>query len=437
MFRTERFHRLSKEGFWIILGQAAAVVGAVVGVRLLTELLDPSAYGELALGMTVASLVSQTVFGPLSNGIARFYAQAVEQSDLGSYQNAVRRMVLLATGIIILIGVLMVAGLFISGQKEWVAIIVAVFIFAIFSSYNSILNGIQNAARQRSIVALHQGLESWARFLIAAGMMVLLGTTSTVAMIGYAIAVFLIIGSQSIFLRKILPRNLSSSDSGKNWQQQIWKYSWPFNTWVVFYCIQSASDRWALGILATTQEVGLYAVLFQLGNYPMSILTKMAMQFLAPIFYQLAGDASDNRRNARVNTISWRLTALVLIMSCVLSFIVFLFHGQIFHIFVASEYGSVSHFLPWMILSGGIFAAGQTVALDLMSRMKTRAMIKAKIVTALLGVTLNFAGAYWFGIAGIVVASVLFSFLYFIWLAMLSVETMKTRHSIIGTGNAD
>src|SRR5665647_2701772 len=86
---SERFRRLSKEGAWIVLGQASAVLGSLASVRLLTELLDPAAYGELALGMTVASLVNQTVLGPLSNGITRFYAPAQERGDLRSYLTAV------------------------------------------------------------------------------------------------------------------------------------------------------------------------------------------------------------------------------------------------------------------------------------------------------------------------------------------------------------
>ena len=163
-----------------MLGQALAVLGSLVGVRLLTELLDPAAYGELALGMTVAALVNQTIFGPLGNGVTRFYAPAVEKGDLGSYLNAVRRSVLSSTGIVIIMTLLTVAGLLITRRTEWIAIATAAFIFAILSGYNSIISGIQNAARQRSIVALHQGMESWARYLVAAGLIVLLGATSSV-----------------------------------------------------------------------------------------------------------------------------------------------------------------------------------------------------------------------------------------------------------------
>lgn len=417
---SDRFRRLSKEGFWIIFGQGAAVIGALVGVRLLTELLDPAAYGELALGMTVATLVNQTILGPLGNGITRFYAPAVEQGDLGGYLNAVRRLVLSATGIMAFMALLIVVGLLIAGRMEWVTIAIAALIFALLSGYNSVLNGIQNAARQRSIVALHQGIEPWARFLTAAALMIWLGATSTIAMAGYGMGVILVLASQGAYFRKIVYKNVSKADEEKSWREQIWKYSWPMSIFGIFTWAQLASDRWALEILATTQEVGLYAVLFQLGYYPMSMATAMAVQFLAPIFFQRAGDASHSRRNAEVHNLSWRLTGLALAVTGAVFLLSLLFHTQIFQVFVAKEYAPVSHLLPWVIFAGGVFAAGQIIALNLMSKMKTHAMMIPKIVTALLGVTFNLAGAYLFGIGGIVVAGMLFSVTYFIWMAALS-----------------
>jgi uncharacterized membrane protein YkvI len=52
--------------------------------------------------------------------------------------------------------------------------------------------------------------------------------------------------------------------------------------------------------------------------------------------------------------------------------------------------------------------------------MKTQMMIAPKLITALLGVALNFACAYWYGITGIVIAGMLFSVSYFIWMAVLA-----------------
>lgn len=420
ILRSERFLRLSKEGLWVILGQAMAVLGSVVGVRLLTELIDPKAYGELALGMTLATLVNQTLLGPLSNGATRFYAPSVEEGDLGSYLTAIRRLVLFSTGIVVLLLLLTICGLLLAGSTQWIAISGIAFIFATIVGYNSILSGIQNAARQRSVVALHQGMEPWGRFMVAAGLLLWLGATSTVAMVGYSIAAILVLGSQYVFYRKIAQQKITNDLSVIRWQNKIRNYSWPISIFGVFTWAQLVSDRWALGLFTTTQEVGLYAVLFQLGYYPMSMATGIAMQFLSPIFFQQAGDASDNKRNAKVNKLIWHLTELILVLTGLAFLVTFFFHKQIFQLFVAKEYSSASNLLPWIVVAGGVFAAGQASALTLASQMRTQMLLAPKIVTALLGVTLNIAGAYWYGTTGIVIASVLFSMSFFLWIAVLS-----------------
>ncbi|OIQ87091.1 hypothetical protein GALL_310470 [mine drainage metagenome] len=398
------------------------MLGLLVGVRVLTELLDPVAYGELALGMTVSTLVNQTVLGPLGGGIIRFYAPATEQGDFGSYLSAALRLVVSATGIIVLMALIVVVGLMVTGRTKWLAIMVVALVFATLSGYNSILSGIQNAARQRSIVALHQGAEPWVRFFVAAGFVLWLGATSTAAMAGYGVATMMVLGSQYVIFRKIGNRNGSGESKAQFWRDEIWKFSWPVSIFGVFTWAQLVSDRWALEHFSTMQEVGLYAVLFQLGYYPMSIASGMAMQLLVPIFYQRAGDASDDIRNANVSSLSWRLTWLTLGGTGIAFLLAYLLHTQIFRFFVAKEYMSVSYLLPWMLLAGGVFAASQTIALNLMSQMKTRTMMSAKIITALLGVMLNCAGAYWYGTQGIVAASILFSVLFFVWMAWLSIK---------------
>jgi O-antigen/teichoic acid export membrane protein len=422
----ERLRRLSREGAWIVVGQAAAVLGALAGVRLLTELLPPAAYGELALGLTVAALVNQTLLGPLANGVTRFYAPAQQQGELDGYLRAVRRLVAAASAAIVLIIVLTSAGLLFAGQARWIALAAASLVFAALSGYNAILNGIQNAARQRAVVALHQGMESWARFLVAAGLLLWLGANSAVAMAGFTLAVVLVLASQYAFFRRIAHANAAVAEP-RRWQRQIWAYSWPISAFGAFTWLQLASDRWALELFTTTREVGTYAALFQLGYYPMSMASTMAMQFLAPIFYQRAGDASDRRRNADVDRLSWKLSGISLGATALAFALALLFHRQIFRLLVASEYASVSHLLPWMLLAGGIFAAGQAIALNLMSQMKTQAMMGAKIATALAGVALNLAGAYWLGIDGIVVAAVLFSVLYFSWMAALALRRPRAQ----------
>lgn len=427
---SARFQRLFKEGLWIVLGQGIAMLGSLVGVRLLTGLLSPVQYGELALGMTIATLVNQTLLGPLGQGVLRFYAPAVERGELGQYLSAVRHLVLMAIVIIALLMLLGVVGLVVVGQDYWVAIALAALVFAAVNGCNAILNGMQNALRQRAVVALSQGLESWLRFLVAAGLIIWLGATSSVAMIGFVGGGSLVLALQWLYFRRVIPRSESLQlISAGDWRRQILQYSWPISTFGVFTWGQLVSDRWALELFGTTQEVGMYSVLYQLGYYPISLATGMAVQFLAPVLFQWAGDASDVKRNAHVSQLTWRLTGLAIGLTAIVFLIVLLFHIQLFQLFVAPGYGKVSYLLPWIVLAGGISAAAQTIALDIMSKMKTDQMISAKVITSSLGIVFNFLGALWYGVAGIVSASVLFSISYFLYISIVQNRRVKFDNS--------
>jgi O-antigen/teichoic acid export membrane protein len=420
MIRLERFQHLFKEGFWIVVGQAMVMVGSLAGVRLLTGLLNPAEYGELALGITIATLVNQTILGPLGQGVMRFYAPAIEEKDLEGYLYAVRQLVLISTIVIVGLMSIGLVSLIITGQYQWMTITISSLIFASVSGYNSILSGIQNAARQRSVVAIHQGMESWLRFLVATVLITWLGANSTVAMIGYALGVVIVVGSQSFYFLKAVPNFRTWIDHNNDWQQKIWQYSWPMSVFGIFTWLQLVSDRWALGLFRTKDEVGMYAALFQLGYYPISMATGMAIQFLAPIFFQRSGDGKDIQRNANVSSLGWRLTALAVGLTGIAFFAAFLLHIQIFQIFVAQEYRQVSYLLPWMVLSGGIFSASQTISLNLMSQNKTYKMMPIKIATALLGILLNLFCGYSYGILGIVIANVIFSISCFLSVVALS-----------------
>lgn len=422
---SDRFRRLFKEGFWIVFGQALSVVGSLIGIRILTGIMAPSAFGELALAMTIATLIGQVIFGPLSNGVTRFYVPAAERGELNGYFKAVSSLTVRATGSVGLVALASLPVLILTRRATWIPVVFTALAFSLISGYNLILCGIQNAVRQRVIVALHQGLEPWARFFCAAILMVWFGGSNLVALAGYCLGIGFVLWSQFLFFRRTVASQSAGNGHDRAWRTNIWNYSWPFVSWGMFTWAQLSSDRWALGYFASTREVGYYAVLYLIGYYPISTATNMAVQFLAPIFYQRAGDASDNSRNANVIRLSWRLTGFALTLTAVCFLLTALLHSIIFKVFIGKQYGDISFLLPWMLLAGGIFASAQSIQLNLMSQMKIKLVIKAKIITAVMGVAMNYIGAYLAGIKGVVVASILFSLANFIWIALLSRKADK------------
>jgi O-antigen/teichoic acid export membrane protein len=412
---SKRLRRLSREGLWVVVGQAAAVLGGLAGVRLLTELLDPAAYGELALGLTVATLIHQTVLGPLGSGLTRYYAPAVERGELGGYLRATRELVLSATGVVALLIPLAVILLVLTGRQAWIPIAVAALVYALLSGQNSILSGIQNAARQRSIVALHQGVEPWARFGIAAALLWWLGARSAVAMLGYAVAAFLVLGSQFLFFRRTVLRSPAGACADGSWRERIWKYSWPMavtgvTSWGFF-----ASQRWALELFASTADVGYFSAVFQIGFTPFSLAGGALLSLFMPIVFGRAGDGEDQRRVALVSGSILRFCLAASSFVLLSTAIAAVFHDAIFRVLVAGEYREISRYLPLAVLAGGIFQVSLLLSTIVLASTRTRLLMPLNTIGNSTAVVLNLFFTQRFGMRGLLAAMVIGSAVHLAW----------------------
>lgn len=423
MLRLERFRRLSKEGFWIVLGQAMAVLGSLVLVRVLTEYLDPIQYGQLALGLTVAGLVNQVVLAGISGGIGRFYSIAVETQDLNGYLRDSSRLQGYATLAVVTIGLVLMVGLLWLGYSHWMGLAAAALILSVLSGFNSTLSGIQNAARQRAIVAFHSGLEAWIKILLAVGVMLWLGTSSTSVVIAYGCSSLLVTGSQLYFLRRTIPRQQADGTRDTRFLRQIWAYSWPFSAWGVFSWAQQASSRWAIELFGTTTEVGLFQVLSQIGFVPIQIITILALQFISPILFSRSGDATSSERNKNVRRFAKNLAGLGLLFTLCASLVAWLFHRQIFRPLVAEEYHSVSYLMPWVILAGGLLGVAQVFGTQLFSELRTKEVMSVGVITGLIGTACNIGLIYLFNISGAVAALCMFATINVYWVWRLATKS--------------
>lgn len=421
MLGSPRFRRLAKEGIWVVSGQIASVAGALALVRVLTEFLNPTQYGDLALALTLGTLICQVAFSGAMPGILRYYTVAADKRDIHQYLFESRRMMLFGTLAAIGLGMLLLFGLVLAGRAEWLGLVAIAIVFSMLGSYDTTLSLIQNAARQRQVVALHSALAAWLKVLFVAALLSWTFKASEVVIVGYLLSLLVVLGSQAIFIKRLMTRQTGDGSSEiHRWSGRIWLYSKPFVVFNMFTWLQASSDRWALETFATTQDVGLYAVLMQLGYAPISIVTGLAMTFVSPILFQRSGDATEHARNASSSRLAWQLTLTAVALTAISFLIALCFHEWIFRLFAAEEYRFVSSLLPWMVLAGGLFAAGQVISLKLMSGMNTQALLVPKVVTAIVGTFLSFAGARIAGLHGAVFALVAFSTLHLLWVGCVA-----------------
>lgn len=405
MVATARSIRLAKEGSWVIVGQVASVTASLVLVRVLTEYLDPAEYGQLALGLTVVSLVNALVFAGVTSGIGRFYAIAAEKNDLLGYLRASRQLMGYATAMTVVIGSVLMTGLFWLGYSHWMGLAAAALVLSVLIGCSSSLTGIQNAARQRAIVALHAGLDGWLKILLAVGVMLWLGNSSTAVVLGYVMSCLLVTLSQLFFLRRLIHPQREKTNTSENWRRQMWMYSWPFMAWGIFGWAQQSSGRWALEVYSTTTDVGLYVVLFQLGYAPIIMALGLTTTFFMPILFARTGDASNAVRNEGVRKLISKMVLIGGGLTILAVLATSLLHSQMFNLLVNEKYFSVSYLLPWVILSGGIFGMSQVLASQLMVLNMTSKLLYASIGASVIGIVASIVCAKTFSLDGMVVAS--------------------------------
>jgi len=426
--------RILGEAGWILAGQIVAGTGGIAGVPLLARFLQPQEYGQLALGGTVALLVQQVTLGPVSNATQRFYAAAIARNALTEYVRAVGRVVLAACAVIAAAGAVLLFGLASTPWRSLLAIGGWSTVYAILAGVNSVFDGIQNAARQRTIVAWHQGLGMWLRFGLAVLIVRAFGGAA-MAMLGFAAAAAVVLVSQAIFLRRAVMatgrwRPVRDVAGERRLRRQLWIYARPFSSWGIFTWAQMASDRWALESFVATRGVGLYQVLYQIGFYPIYMASLFLTQLVQPILFHQVG-ATDNgaRMNKACSTVR-QIFTVTLLATLAAAAAAMLGRGALFRHLLPPAYGSVAHLLPLLVLSSGIFACGQVATMKHALSTDPRTLIVPKIVTAVLGTGFNFAGAFFFGVTGVAVASLGFSITYCAWVMFSSPVSGAAPESI-------
>jgi O-antigen/teichoic acid export membrane protein len=292
------FHRawnLRHEMGWIVLGQFMAFAGGFIGIKVLTNLMGPKGYGQLALGLTIAGMFTIYVYGPVANVVARFFVAYRERGRLGSYFAVLKQSHLLLAISLSLLALTAsgIVGLLLGG--EWSLIILLSSLYGVASGINVSYISLQSAIRQRKIVALHQGADVWLRIGLSIALLLLFGNSGYFSLLGYLLGTLVVTISQGIFALKNVEirshwRGDSADDSEKRASyREFSRYAASFMLFAVFASVSMYSDRWILQGMFGLSTVGIYSAIYQIAASPVNIFYAMVNQFVVPIVFERAG----------------------------------------------------------------------------------------------------------------------------------------------------
>lgn len=426
----KRFKRLATEGSWILGDQISTMLGAAVTVRVLTDLLSPTEYGKLALVMTVASLITQTVMAGVTPGIGRFYAIAAEKKDLPGYLKAAWQLMSYATLAVCVIGIVAIVGMVAKGRTDLILITLVVVVFSVLGGFKYAVNSMQTAARQRALVAIHGGIDAWLEIGFAVLMVTLFGGSGTSVLIGYSICTLLVSLSQFFFLKRRLKTEVEGHTGGaqNHWSRQIWLYSWPMMAGGVFNWAYFSSQRWALQLFASTDEVGKFFALTQVAYSPIILASGMFMTFLTPILFARAGDPKNVERVQDVHQFVVRTTIAGLCITFFSALTAFFFHKPIFSLFAAPAYQDISLYMPLVVMAAGILVVSQQLAMTIFVKNETKRLLTQSLFGNGLATLLNLAFTAKWGVPGLMISMVLGSLIHLTWTTVIVLRSNRERN---------
>ena len=345
LYWREAGKRAVTDGLWVSVGQIGSALGTLVGIRLLTEFVEPSVFGAVSLLVGITTLALGLSCTPIMQATLRYFPDLASSGDTVYLRRVVTTSLSWSVGLVVVL--LLVGGTIYALITDASPIIPALLsAIVVVDAIRSFETNMLNAARRHRPHALWVAGEAWARPLLAVALVFTLGMTIESVLGGYLIASLLLI--MLVFARVAREGTnnqvLNSIPASLDLPATIRQYALPLVPLALLGWLSGMADRYLIGGLLGLQDAGIYAAVYGLVSRPFLMLGHILELTLRPV-YQKAVAKADGDRSRRIIVI-WVLSLAALSGLGVL--IVVFWHDQIGILLLGERFRSGTSLMPWI-----------------------------------------------------------------------------------------
>lgn len=393
------------QGAWVAAGQLLSALGALVTIRVMTELLTPADFGRLMLLVGVAALALGLASTPRLQALIRYYPDWARIGRTSVLRQVGARLVTAQAAIAtfaIALGWMVIAPQF---GEPWFSgwLIAALLIVDCVRSFELAL---LNAARRQQGAAFIHAADAWARPLAAIMAILVLGASADAALLGYIIGA----GLTAAVALAIMPLEgrseartapeASPAPSEADLAASIRRYALPLAPLALFGWISGMGDRYVIGGLLGLEQAGFYAAAYGLASRPFLMFSSIAEMTLRPVL-QNAIAAGDAVLIVRAKRALFLVTATGAALG-VLAF--FLLSDWVGGLLLAETYRPAAKLMPWIALGYGLYAVSNVFSRFCYAFDDTRAILILTVAGALIGLAAMVPAILTFGLHGAALA---------------------------------
>ena len=424
------FYRRSAREFGLVAaGQLVALVATAIGTKILTTQLGNVEYGRLTLGLTLATLLGQSIYGPFISALARLWSPYVEAGHAADLRAATDRLVGWVTLPLLMLGAAVAVLLYAVGEVAASVLVVGAVCFGLFQNVFAVYNSIETANRRRGWAALFQTVAQIARIGFGVGAVLLVGASSAVAAVGLAIGIVVVLIAQ---YRSLPSAAAQAVIDARGAQSELWRYGRYFLGWGALGGIQLVSDVWALKIFTSDAVVGVYGLASLIAASTIASVGAVLTQFVYPIAFQRAGAGRSADRVQPAVRLVREVSALMVVVTIGALAVVVLLGDELVQLVSAPGFAAAAALLPAIILAAGLQQTANLLGLVPMIRTDMRRYSLLRVGTSVLAIVLNIVGAWLGGVYGLVTALILGSLVCLVGILWLQASVRPSSAAGVG-----
>ncbi|MCP9440072.1 MAG: polysaccharide biosynthesis C-terminal domain-containing protein [Nitrospira sp.] len=377
--------------------QVGSALGQVVGVRLLTEVLTPAVFGEASLLMGVAALITSTLVNPSMQALLRHYPAEAR----GGEQAIVEAVAIKNIGRTVKAALPVCAPLsLVAFLVGWVTPFDALLIAALVGvdGLRMFQTAILNATRQHRWYGIWQNGEAWGRPIVAYGAVTVLGVQADIVLASFAATS----GLLYLMLRRKMPVSPLVSHKGSEAQEVLGNfksYTVPLIPIGLIGWTSNMADRYMIGGLLSSKDVGTYVAVYGLASRPTLMLSSIAETAIRPAYYEALRQQSGASKKYIG---AWFLISAF--GSAVLWAGFALFHEEIASLLLGPAFRDGAYLAPWIAAGYGLLALVHITTRICFAHDATKSVLTSEAAGAVLSVVIGFPMIYLYGLDGAAMA---------------------------------
>ncbi|WP_415879997.1 lipopolysaccharide biosynthesis protein [Methylomonas sp. TEB] len=410
MFAALKQSKLFGDAFWALFGQASSALALLLGTRLLTELVSPAVYGQVALLNGFVALGVAVFSYPFICAGMRMVTECETAGQRGGLHAAVAGLTLQAT--MLAIGLLVLGG-FAYGYFFEVSSVLFLLTGVLLAMTVQRELGIQLAIgeRKQRLASLWQTSDSVLRPALAIALVWWLGGNPEWVLLGYILASLL---SNLVWI-VVKRRNAARipATASRSFRREVWVYALPLIPMELIFWINGLGDRYVIGYLLTAADVGLYAATYMIVNEAFNRSAMVLLRTFQPAYFQ----AFSAQQLQKAFSILWVWITSVAALGALGLLLLLLTKDWVASVVLAKSYHAAVDLMPAMALGCALHALGTALAQPLLAHKHTKTLLKGRLCGAVAAAIIipvlvsqyGLPGAAWanpvyFGIEAVVLA---------------------------------